>query len=50
MKCRSSEQRKVCCRAMQGDEVAHALKSFLLLEGFRQSILKIDEAGMSRGT
>ena len=45
MKCRSLEQRRVYCRAMQGDEVAHALKSFMLLEGFRQSILKDRRSG-----
>ena len=36
----SLEQRKVYCRAMQGDEAPHALKSLKLPEGFRQSIFK----------
>ena len=36
----SLEQRKVCCKAMQGDEVAHALKSLELPKRFQQSIFK----------
>ena len=39
------EQRKVYCKAMQGDEVAHALKSLELPEGFWQSIFKSQVAG-----
>ena len=34
LKCQSREQRKVFCRAMQGDEVAQALRSLKLPEGF----------------
>ena len=36
----SLEQRNIYFRAMQGDEVAHALKSLGLPEGFWQIILK----------
>ena len=38
--CLFLEQGKVYCRATQGDEVAHALKSLKLPEGFQQSIFK----------
>ena len=40
LKHRSLEQRNVYCKAMQGDEVAHALKSLGLPEGFQQSTFK----------
>ena len=39
LKCRSLEQRKVYCKAMQRDKVARALKSLQLPKGFWQSIL-----------
>ena len=39
MKYWSLERRKIYCRAMQGDEMTHALKSLELPEGFWQSIL-----------
>ena len=45
----SLEQRKVYCRAMQGDEVAHALKSPELPEGFRQNIFKGQVRGRGHG-
>ena len=48
LKRRSLEQRKVYFKAMQGDEVAHALKSLELSEGFRQSIFKDRESGGGR--
>ena len=40
LKCWSLEQRKVYCKAMQRDEVAHALKSPEFPEGCLQSIFK----------
>ena len=49
LKRRSLEQRKVYRKPVQGDEVAHALKSLELLEGFRQSILKGQEWGWVAG-
>ena len=48
LKRRSLEQRKVYCKAMQEDEVAHALKSLELPEGFWQSIFKGQEKGDRR--
>ena len=39
LKHKSLKQRKVCCKTMQNN-VAHALKSFELHEGFWQSIFK----------
>ena len=51
LKRRSLEPRKVYCKAMQGDEVAHALKSLEVPEEFRQSIFKgQDGRGRSQGT
>ena len=49
LKCQSLQQRKVYCKAMKGDEVAHALKSLELPEGFQQSIFKgqVIGAGLS---
>ena len=45
LKLRNLEQRKVYCKAMQADEVAHALKNLELPEGFRQSIFKSQVRG-----
>ena len=40
LKCWRLEQRKVYCKAMQGDKVAHALESLKLPKGFWQSTFK----------
>ena len=42
---RSLEQRKVYCKAMQGNEVAYALKCLEVPEGFWQSIFKSQVKG-----
>ena len=45
LKRQSLEQRKVYCKAMQGDEVTQSLKSLELPKRFWQSIFKGQEGG-----